>query len=70
MERIFELEYQRLKALKKRLEDARAGEIIRKKYAEILNKHFKTNGYGHHFFKTMNVAEPKNSNGEKDGKSK
>tara|TARA_Y100000593_G_scaffold48716_1_gene91868 strand:+ start:3616 stop:3828 length:213 start_codon:yes stop_codon:yes gene_type:complete len=70
MERIFELEYQRLKALKKRLEDARAGEIIRKKYATILNKHFKTNGYGHHLFKTMNVAEPKNSNGEKDGKSK
>ena len=70
MERIFELEYQRLKALKKRLEDARAGDIIRKKYADILNKHFKTNGYGHHFFKTMNVAEPKNSNGEKDGKSK
>ena len=70
MERIFELEYQRLKALKKRLEDARAGEIIRKKYADILNKHFKTNGYGHHLFKTMNVAEPKNSNGEKDGKSK
>ena len=69
MDTIFEREHQRLKALKKRLEDARAGDIVRKKYADILNKHFKTNGYGHHFFKTMNVTEPKNSKGEKDGKS-
>ena len=70
METIFKLEYQRLKALKKRLEDAREGEIIRKKYAKILNRHFEDNGYGHQSFKMENVTKPITSNGEHDGESK
>ena len=70
MKTIFKAEHRRLRALKKRLDDAREGKLVRTKYAEILNKHFKTNGYGHHLFKTVNVAEPITSNGENDGESK
>ena len=70
METIFKAEHRRLRALKKRLDDAREGKLVRTKYAKILNDHFKSNGYGHHLFKTVNVAEPITSNGEKDGESK
>ncbi len=66
----FEKEYQRLRALKNRLEDAREGKLLRIKYAEVLNKHFKQNGYGHQLFKTVNATNSSTSNGEKDGKSK
>jgi len=66
----FRKEYQRLRALKKRLEDAREGKLVRIKYAEVLNKHFKQNGYGHQSFKMENVTKPITSNGENDGKSK
>ena len=70
METIFKAEHRRLRALKNRLEDAREGKLLRIKYAEVLNKHFKQNGYGHQLFKTVNATNSSTSNGEKDGKSK
>ena len=57
------------KALRKRLQNGRDGDIRRKKIANILNKHFKINGYGHHLFKKVNiVTEDKPEKGEEDGK--
>ena len=69
MKKIFLDEHKRLKALKKRLEEARYGEKLRKKYAKILNDHFKSNGYGHQLFKIVNASTSSTSKGEnKDGK--
>ena len=70
METIFKAEHRRLRALKKRLDDAREGKLVRIKYAEALNKHFKQNGYGHQSFKMENETMQITSNGENDGKSK
>ena len=57
------------KALRKRLQNSRDGDIRRKRIARILNKHFKINGYGHHLFKKVNiVTEDKPEKGEEDGK--
>jgi len=57
-----------LKALRKRLQNSRDGDIRRKRIARILNKHFKINDYGHHLFKKVNVVEDKPEKGEEDGK--
>ena len=57
------------KALRKRLQNSRDGDIRRMKLARILNEHFKINGYGHHLFKKVNiVTEDKPEKGEEDGK--
>ena len=69
METIFKAEHRRLRALKKRLDDAREGKLVRTKYAKILNDHFKSNGYGHQLFKIVNATTSSTSKGEnKDGK--
>ena len=58
------------KALAKRLKNGRDGDVRRKKYARILNLHFKKNGYGHALFKRVNVVTETKKEGEQDGKSK
>ena len=57
------------KALAKRLKNGRDGDVRRKKYARILNLHFKKNGYGHSLFKRVNVVAEKPVEGEQNGKS-
>ena len=58
------------KALRKRLQDRRDGDIRRKTIANILNKHFKLNNYGHHLFKKVNIeTEDKSEKGKENGKS-
>ena len=58
------------KALAKRLKNGRDGDVRRKKYARILNLHFKKNGYGHALFKRVNVVAENPVEGEQNGKSK
>ena len=58
------------KALSQRLKDNREGIEKRKKYAQILNKHYLTNGYGHQLFKELAVTESNNPKKEqKNGES-
>ena len=60
-----ESDFRIFKALSKRLQDSREGDERRKRFAQILNKHFLTNGYGHQLFKQLAISESNNPKKEK-----
>ena len=60
-----ESDFRIFKALSQRLKDRRDGDERRKRFAQILNNHFLTNGYGHQLFKKLTISESNNPKKEK-----